>query len=202
MYATRQWQTQVVWRAGAPIAWYGGMGHFLSFFAILEVISVSMFTCTVKSSYSNSSIRSFNWMTVLVPVYCWGRNNLLSDSATVGGDIPHSAGCYLTFFWLAKQATSKLAKSLSSGENMDGFTVCTLHIRLYFWYKVVAHFPPVLMGFFVFVLTFFYKFMLFKLRVKDHGRDYRSCSGCLGQTRSGWGTCRSNSTSSRIIWMC
>ncbi len=36
----------------------------------------------------------------------WQRIHLLSDSATVGGDMPCSAGCYWTFFWLAKQSTS------------------------------------------------------------------------------------------------
>ncbi len=35
--------------------------------------------------------------------------HLLSNFTTVGGDIPCLAGCYLTFFWLAKQATNKLA---------------------------------------------------------------------------------------------
>ncbi len=30
---------------------------------------VSMFTCAVQSNYGYSSIRPFNWATVLVPVY-------------------------------------------------------------------------------------------------------------------------------------
>ncbi len=39
----------------------------------------------------------------------WGGINLLSDPATVGNDMLHSAGCYWTFFRLAKQATNLLA---------------------------------------------------------------------------------------------
>ncbi len=37
--------------------------------------------------------------------------NLLSNSAMVGGDMPHSVSYCGTFFWLAKQATNKLASS-------------------------------------------------------------------------------------------
>ncbi len=60
----------------------------------------------------SSSIRTLHWTTVLVPVYRrWGRTDLLSDSTTVGGDMPCSAGCYWTYFWLAKQATKNLASS-------------------------------------------------------------------------------------------
>ncbi len=45
-----------------------------------------------------------NWTTVLVPVYKRrGRIDLLSDSETVGGNTPCAAGCYWTFFWLARQ---------------------------------------------------------------------------------------------------
>ncbi len=58
------------------------------------------------------ALRPFNWTAVLVPVYkWWGRIDLLSVCATVGGDVPRSAGCYRTFFLLAKQATNKLASS-------------------------------------------------------------------------------------------
>ncbi len=75
-----------------------------------QFVTVSTFTCTVKLSYGHSSIRSFNWTTVLVPVYKHrGRINLLSNSAMVGGDVSHSAGCYWIFFRLAQQATNKLA---------------------------------------------------------------------------------------------
>ncbi len=66
-------------------------------------------------SYNRSSIRSSNWTTVLVPGYKrWGRMDLLSDSAAVGGDMPCSAGCYWTFLpsYPAKQATSKLERGL------------------------------------------------------------------------------------------
>ncbi len=38
-------------------------------------------------------------------------SHLLSNSATVGGVRPRSAGWYWTFFLLAKQATNKLASS-------------------------------------------------------------------------------------------
>ncbi len=38
-----------------------------------------------------------------------GSMDLLSDSATVGGDMARSASCYWTILWLAKQATNKLA---------------------------------------------------------------------------------------------
>ncbi len=66
--------------------------------------SLSTFTRTVKSSYGQSSIRTFNWTDVLLPVYKrWGRIDLLSDST-----MPSLAG-YLTFLWLAKQAINKLA---------------------------------------------------------------------------------------------
>ncbi len=34
----------------------------------------------------------------------------LSDSSPVGGGMCHSAGCNWTYFWLAKQATNKLAR--------------------------------------------------------------------------------------------
>ncbi len=71
-----------------------------------------MFTCTVKSSYSYSSVRPFNQTTVLVPEYKHrGRMDLLSDSAAVGGEMPRSAGYFWTFFRLAKEATNKLASS-------------------------------------------------------------------------------------------
>ncbi len=46
----------------------GGLKHHF----LLETIVA--FTCTVKSSTGNSSIRPFNWTTVLVPVYKnWGE---------------------------------------------------------------------------------------------------------------------------------
>ncbi len=61
-------------------------------------------------SYRFSLIRLFNWTIVLVPVKIrWERIDLFSDSTILGGDIPCSAGFYLTFFQLAKQATHKLA---------------------------------------------------------------------------------------------
>ncbi len=70
--------------------------------------SLRTFTCTVKSSCSWSLIRSFNWTTVLVPgCKCWARIDLLSDSTTVGGNMPRSAGCYWTLFQLVTQATNK-----------------------------------------------------------------------------------------------
>ncbi len=75
-----------------------------------KFISFCTFTCTVESSYSYSLIRTFNWTTVLVPLYKhWGRIDLLSDSAMVGGNMPRSAGCYWTLFQLVTQATNKLA---------------------------------------------------------------------------------------------
>ncbi len=72
--------------------------------------SLSRLTCTVKSSYGFGSITPFNWTTAFVPV-CkhQGRIDLWSNSTTVGGDMPCSAGCYWTFFLLAKHATNKLA---------------------------------------------------------------------------------------------
>ncbi len=76
----------------------------------LILTALSTFICTAKLSYGYSLIRPFNWTTVLVQVHKrWGRTDLLSNSATLEGDMPHKAGCYWTFFPLAKQATNKLA---------------------------------------------------------------------------------------------
>ncbi len=89
-------------------------------------MSLSTFTCTVKSSYSYSLIRPFNWTSVPVPVYKRRRRiNFLLDSATEGGDLPRSAGCDWTFFRFAKQATNKLASGQRNPcrmmKNMDNF---------------------------------------------------------------------------------
>ncbi len=55
----------------------------------MKKMSVSTFICTVKSSDGERSIRSFNWTTVPVQVYEHQRRiDLLSDSATGGGDVP------------------------------------------------------------------------------------------------------------------
>ncbi len=99
----------------------GGMGRWLRFLAVLMqmlldkvnwhvfVTSTGSLTpyrlshkhrytqcvCTVRLSYGYSSIRPFNWTTVLVPVYKHQvRIDLLSSFATVGGVMPCSAGCY------------------------------------------------------------------------------------------------------------
>ncbi len=80
-------------------------------------------TCPVKSSYSSSSIRPFNWTNVPVPVYNRrGRIKLLTESpsnpATVGGNMP-------TLSWLLLDHMADLtsyrqvSKRLANGENMD-----------------------------------------------------------------------------------
>ncbi len=63
--------------------------------------------------------------------------DLLSNSATVGSDTHCSADCFWTFFRLAKQATNKLAESLSNSENVDYFHIVS---KLYFLYKVEKRF--------------------------------------------------------------
>ncbi len=71
--------------------------NLANWFGLMAIIciAVSTWTYTVKWSYSYSSIRLFNWTTVLVPVYkCWGRIDLLSDFAMVCCNLPCS--CYLT----------------------------------------------------------------------------------------------------------
>ncbi len=87
-----------------------------------------------------SSIRPFNWTTVLVPVYkSWVRINLLLNSATGGGDISRSAGCCWAFFQLAKQATNKLA---SGWRNLYWMVkTWTTLLTLYLRYKFNARFP-------------------------------------------------------------
>lgn len=64
--------------------------------------AVSMFACTVRSSYSCSSIRLFNWTTFLVPKH-WGEpqfiDGSMSNSAMVGGDIPPFSWLLLGLFY-------------------------------------------------------------------------------------------------------
>ncbi len=88
--------------------------------------------------------------------------------------MPCSASCYLTFFWLAKQATNKLANGegdfMSNGENTDNFTALyTLYLSFTFGTNSMqassrAH------GIFVHFLAFFYELTLFKFWVKDTAR--------------------------------
>ncbi len=103
-------------------------------------------------------MKPFYWNTVLVPVFMhWGRIDLLSDSAMIGGSIPCPAGCYLTFFRLAKQATKQvskqLAKSLSNCENMDNLTAPYTSYLHFTFGTDSMHASPRAYGTFVFFTT-------------------------------------------------
>ncbi len=57
----------------------------------------------------------------------------MSDSATAGGDMPRSAGCYLTFFWSAKQVSKQPVEPTLNSENTDNFTALyTSNLRFTF----------------------------------------------------------------------
>ncbi len=105
--------------------------------------TVSTFTWTVGS---------FDGTAVPVLVYkCQGRLDLLSDSTAVGSDVPHSAGWYLTFSWLAKQATNMLASSernpCQTVETLTTPQRCALHIYTSFLAQIQCTLSLVLMGF-------------------------------------------------------
>ncbi len=79
-----------------------------------------------------------------------------------------------------KQVSKQQAKFLSNGENMDSFTALyTSYLRFTFGTNSM-HASPGAYRIFVLVLAFFYKFMVFEPRVKDHSGDYQSCTDCLG----------------------
>ncbi len=109
-------------------------------------LTLSMFTCTVKSSCSYSQIRPFNWTAVLVPVYKHGgRIDLRSNCTTVGGNMSRSAGCYWTFFHLAKQtsyhATCKILERWKHGQLNSAVQFI---FTVYFCYKFHVRFPSCL----------------------------------------------------------
>ncbi len=165
--------------------------------------NVIMFTCTVKSSYGCSSIRPFNWTTVLVLVhksqltisslsvmvvsnlYSWLLLDLLSVSKT---------GC--------KQVSKQLAESKSNTENADNFKAPYTSYLLFTCGINLMCASPYAYRILVYFLAFFYKFMLFEMWVKDRREEYQSCTDCLGQSRSGGYTCRSISTPNSIVWVC
>ncbi len=84
----------------------------------------------------------------------WGRINLLSDSTTVGGSMSISAGCYRTFFQLAKQATRKLASSLQNPYQMvETWTAlwrCALCSYALLLVQIRCTLPHALIGFLLF----------------------------------------------------
>ncbi len=168
--------------------------------------TLSMFTCTVKSSYGYSSIWPFNWTTVLVPVYMrWGRIDILSSSATVDGDAPCSAGWYLTLLWLAKQATNKLASNpCCTVRTWTTLQRYTRHIYTLLLVQIWCMLPPVLKGFLFSYWLFSYKYMLFKFWVKYCSRDLLIMRRFLRATPSPVEahTCSNNSTSNHIILVC
>ncbi len=105
---------------------------------------------------------------------------------------------YALFSWLLfdllpvsqanyKQVSRWLAKSLLNSENMDNFTALyTSYLRFTFGTNSM-HASPCANRIFVFLLTFFYKFMLLEFRVKDRHVDYPSCRDCWGPSGSSWG---------------
>ncbi len=103
----------------------------------------------------------------------------MSDSATAGGNMPRSAGFYWTLLpadavtnqTSYKQGSNWLTHSLSNTGKIGNFTALyTLY--LYFTFDTYwMHATPCACGILVFLPALFYKFMLFKLRVKDHCKD-------------------------------
>lgn len=62
--------------------------------------------------HARLSLGTFNWTTVFVPVYqLWVRITLLRD-ATVGGDVPPSARCHQTVFWLTFYVTNRICQAM------------------------------------------------------------------------------------------
>ncbi len=94
----------------------------------------------------------------------WGRIDLLSDFAMVGGDIPRSVGCDWTFFRLAKEATNKLASGLRipcrKVKTWTTLQLFTLHIYVLLLGQIWCTLSPHAYRIFVFILAFLYKSML------------------------------------------
>ncbi len=93
---------------------------------------------------------------VLVPVYMrWRRTDLLYDSAMVGGETRHSAGCYWTSFRLANEAKNKLASwiHVELWKTLTTLQRCTLHIYAVLLVEIRCMLPLVLTGF----LFFFFR---------------------------------------------
>ncbi len=71
--------------------------------------------------YMHSSVELRLKLDEAIRLDCWGRIDLLSDSAPVGGHMSHSAGSYQSFFGLAKQATNKLVCIVFLSSFLPGF---------------------------------------------------------------------------------
>ncbi len=93
-----------------------------------------LFTCTVKLSYSYSLIRLLNWTCPCPSIQSQyaegGTIDLLSNSATVSGDMPRSAGGYWTFLRLAKQAINKLTSGIHVERSKHGQLYSPVHFSI------------------------------------------------------------------------
>ncbi len=84
-------------------------------------------SCTVHDGYGAACWRTVHsiWICIIMTRPLLHANEVLTKhdqvQLTVGGDMPRSAGCYLTFFSY-KQVSKQLVKSLSNHENVDNFT--------------------------------------------------------------------------------
>ncbi len=167
------------------------------YFSGVLYISVIVSTCTVMTCYGYSSIRPFNWTTVLASVdknserITWLTEVCLTQLVRWRWLL--SADYYWTFFWLTYYVTYQIGDKLVRKQVACGpvktwitFQYCTVHTNSTFYF---------IWDLLFFSLTFLYEFMLFNFRVEYHYMQNAEASPGLIEAY----TCRRKSTPNCII---